>query len=209
MAKMSKILEQYERVNRWYRRLQVLERQKTYPSNLQESKKVVRTILLLLMLFKLKKYPSNLKPSKKSRDNYIDIAYAFFMNCYHLADWIDKSKPKNKSYLDPYVYVNESSFLKFSYDLCIKSKHLKIYPMKKKVDEDIGLGRLFRQGVGSAGRKMTFDYVVTYKDKNGNKKNDKVIDLAKSCISEWNNYLNKEGLIEQALLKHFKQTSIC
>lgn len=58
-------------------------------------------------------------------DNYLDEIYAFFLNCYHLKDWLrsDSTIPAAvQQSVEPHINVNRS--LRLCADLCNSQKHL-------------------------------------------------------------------------------------
>lgn len=163
---MDDIKEQFDRIKRWYSRLKNLE--------------------------DIKKFPTK-EESLHVRNEYLDIAYAFFMNCYHMSDWIAKNRTGIKTMEDPFLYAKNSNYIKFSYDICIASKHLKIN--RAIVDKDISLERVFHQGAGSAKKSIrNMEYVAKYKDCLGNIHSMKLIDIATNCISEWERFFKDEGI---------------
>lgn len=60
-----------------------------------------------------------------STDNYLDEIYAFFMNCYHLKDWIkhDASVPPPVQQAVE-LHINSSVPLMLCADICNSLKHL-------------------------------------------------------------------------------------
>jgi hypothetical protein len=60
-------------------------------------------------------------------ENYIDDIYAFFLNAYHLKDWIknDNGIPKNVQDLVE-NYINWNEHLSLCADICNSLKHLKL-----------------------------------------------------------------------------------
>ncbi len=60
-------------------------------------------------------------------DNYVDEIYAFFLNCYHLKDWIkhDPAAPGTaQQAIEGYVSANRS--LRLCADICNSLKHLRL-----------------------------------------------------------------------------------
>src|SRR5262245_46618434 len=61
-----------------------------------------------------------------STENYVDEIYAFFLNAYHLKDWIKNDhalgQPVRKSVEK---YVNQTNALALCADICNSLKHLK------------------------------------------------------------------------------------
>lgn len=57
-------------------------------------------------------------------DYYLDDLYSFFVNCYHLKDWIEKDEAIicTKSEIESFLAKND--YLKLCANLCNSSKHL-------------------------------------------------------------------------------------
>jgi hypothetical protein len=71
------------------------------------------------------------RPHDVDSDNYLDEIYAFFLNCYHLKDWIkcDSAVPvKDQQAVEDHITANRS--LRLCADICNASKHLKLETKK-------------------------------------------------------------------------------
>lgn len=99
MTQSGGYVEQYLRVERWFTRLQ----------DAAVSKPYVRPLTLTQQIEFLQ-----------------DELYAFFVNCYHLKDWIEKDEtiPFGQSEVESFIARN--SYLKLCADLCNSSKHLQL-----------------------------------------------------------------------------------
>ena len=98
MTKLRKHQEQFERMKRWYERIKKIDQ--GMPHNLSFI---------------------NLPP-----DYFYDEVYAFFVNCYHLKDWInydDTVEPLTKEKVKPFIKKEEC--MSVCRDICIGIKHLK------------------------------------------------------------------------------------
>jgi len=67
----------------------------------------------------------------------LDILFAFFLNCYHLYDWLKHSKVLAVEVLNKFFRQNE--MMKICHDICVGSKHLKIN--QPLVDSDYRIAR--------------------------------------------------------------------
>lgn len=65
------------------------------------------------------------RPHDMPSDNYLDEIHSFFLNCYHLKDWI-KNDPTVATRIRAAVeeYVNSNRALRICSDLCNSLKHL-------------------------------------------------------------------------------------
>jgi len=128
------------------------------------------------------------KVHNMSTDNYQDDLYAFFINCYHLKDWI-----KNDSSLTQQIrnkvekFVSESEELNICGDICNGSKHLVLDRPKKSADTKIG-SRHFSLVLGH-GPIIHIEYII---ESNGKKYDTH--SLATKCIDTWNHFFKKHHL---------------
>ena len=114
-------------------------------------------------------------------DYYQDEVYAFFINCYHLKDWIKNDAETHVASEEVEKFVNNSEFLKVCGDLCNGSKHLTIRNPKNSRDTHID-GRHFALHLGS-GPIIHIEYDVV----SGNKVYD-AFSLASKCVQEWEEF---------------------
>ena len=80
-------------------------------------------------------------PHTKNSESYKDEVYAFFINCFHLKDWI-KNDPSNNVYADKVEkFVNSKKNLEICRKICHGAKHLIIeHPKLDKADHSLKLG---------------------------------------------------------------------
>src|SRR5580700_4784964 len=62
-------------------------------------------------------------------ENYVDEIYAFFLNCYHLKDWI-RNDPNAPQAVQQMVekHINANRPLRLCADICNSLKHLRLDP---------------------------------------------------------------------------------
>ncbi len=154
MTELKKYEEQFERVKRWYQRVQAITFGLTH---------------------------------NKNTDFLQDEVYAFFINCYHLKDWI-----KNDETLDDKIkgkvenFIHKDDDLKLCKDICHGLKHLKlINPVTGKKPEF--KGRKFELELGGEESIIVVKYnIIT---STGNK--DAFL-LATNCMKKWEEFIKKE-----------------
>ncbi len=98
MTKLRKHQEQFERMKRWYERIKKINQGELH----------------------------NLSFINLSPGYFYDEFYAFFVNCYHLKDWIqndDTVKPLEKEKVEP--FIKQDKCMSACRDICIGIKHLK------------------------------------------------------------------------------------
>jgi hypothetical protein len=90
-------LEQYRRMMRSYERFASIDRGRVYD-------------------------PS----SDNYEENYEDEVFAFFLNCYHLKDWIKNDEGAGVVLSDVESFINSNNPLRLCADICNSHKHLKL-----------------------------------------------------------------------------------
>lgn len=182
--KKNKYLEQWERVKRWYKRIQKIKEQ---------------------------------CPKGYSDDDCLDEIYAFFINCFHLKDWIKNSKPEYKEAIENLFDKNKGKeVFKVCADLVNNSKHLKIKKNRNRIDPNTQVTKQHttvqtrksltysvlgeknnKQKSGNNQKNNTYlpslrkySWEVTFKDKSYD-----IYDLANKCFEEWQRFLKDEELV--------------
>ena len=126
--------------------------------------------------------------------NYEDEVHAFFMNCYHLKDWIkndDSSnlKPAAKKEAEGFVKQNES--LAICADLCNGLKHLKLNQPQKSGVSPVLEAKEFHLVLAGRG-----DYpIVSVKYHIETVKGDKdAFALATDCVAKWKGFITNSRI---------------
>ncbi len=96
MTKLRKHQEQFERMERWYERIKKINQGE----------------------------PHNLSFLNLSPGYYYDEFYAFFLNCYHLKDWIEKDDTVKLPEKEVEHFINQNKCMSVCADICIGIKHL-------------------------------------------------------------------------------------
>lgn len=156
----KKYIEQYERVKRWYTRL------KNVTDGVDHSRE--------------HNFPS---------EYYQDDVLAFFINCYHLKDWIINDNSAKISSKDVEDFVSQSEFLRVCGDVCNGSKHLTLTTPRADKNTKLG-GRNFFLSLGGVIPILRARYKVL----SGNKEYD-AFSLATKCMEDWERFMKKNKLI--------------
>ncbi|MCL4418063.1 MAG: hypothetical protein M1365_15490 [Actinobacteria bacterium] len=119
-------------------------------------------------------------------DYYQDDVLAFFINCYHIKDWIKNSKSASSKEVED--FVSQSEFLRVCGDVCNGSKHLTLTTPKSNKNTRVG-GRNFFLSLGEAIPVFSAKYKII----SGNKEYD-AFSLATKCMEEWGKFLKKYKL---------------
>ncbi len=125
----------------------------------------------------------------KNSDYYQDEVYAFFINCYHLKDWLIKDLPTGIKKRDIESFVGKSKNLMISGALCTGSKHLIISDPRFDPSTKIGK-RSVKVGLGTGPTTISVKYQINI----DNKIHD-AFTIATKCLKEWERFLKRNRLI--------------
>jgi hypothetical protein len=78
------------------------------------------------------------RPHDQPSENYQDDVYAFFLNCYHLKDWIRNDQSTGAAAGKVEKFVENSVELNLCRDICNSIKHLKLKCSKSGKDPRFG-----------------------------------------------------------------------
>lgn len=122
-------------------------------------------------------------------DNYLDEIYAFFMNCYHLKDWI-----KNDGTVAPIIqrtvepYINSSRPLKLCADICNSLKHLSLTSSRSAENPAFGK-KHFVLALGTGPTTINLKYEIDTTSGTID-----AFQLATECVGAWDSFLTAHGL---------------
>jgi hypothetical protein len=129
------------------------------------------------------------RPHNVSSDNYLDEIYAFFLNCYHLKDWI-----RNDGMVDTVVqqsvepHMNSSRPLKLCADICNSLKHLRLDSSRSGESPAFGK-KQFGLALGPASTTIKLKYEV-----NTTTGPVDAFQLATECVDAWDAFLTANKL---------------
>jgi len=126
---------------------------------------------------------------------YDDEIYSFFINCYHLRDWMLKDKTLTITKKDAKLkeFIDNSNQMKICHDICIGLKHLEI--TSPKIDKKTQFGsRHYNLTLGGNKPVLSVKYCIRCKGQTFD-----AFSLATECIKEWNNFIinNIDGAIQK------------
>jgi len=124
---------------------------------------------------------------KRGFENKKDDILAFFMNCFHLKDWIryDTDIP----YQEVENFVNENDCLKYCADIANGSKHLSLSRRRKTSESDI-----LRTAVIIDKEKQQAIPLLIIWDSQGNIKD--TFEIATEAVEKWREFFRKYELFE-------------
>jgi hypothetical protein len=128
------------------------------------------------------------KEHDRSSDNYRDDVHAFFVNCYHLKDWLygDTASGLSKDAVERAVQA--SLDLRLCGDLANGVKHMKL-SRTPRVSKDTALGRTaFALDVASG--QIRADYEVSADGQTYD-----AFEIATRALVDWDAFLTVHGLL--------------
>lgn len=119
------------------------------------------------------------------RASALDVIYAFFMNCYHLRDWLIKSG-RDKGAVDAYIDCKDS--LVWSRDICNGMKHYRLDPTMKTTRYESWTtateSAVYMDGKPlSRAQPLPGKHWVFLDPVSGEKRD--MFDLARACVDDW------------------------
>lgn len=124
----------------------------------------------------------------ESTDTCRDDLFAFFMNCYHLKDWIknDPTVPNLKAHVER--FINETPALSICADLCNGLKHLTLSSPRSDSDPKVRPETYRRLELGTDIKRIGTGFLVSTSTEPYD-----AFELAQSCVMYWELFLAKHG----------------
>ena len=126
----------------------------------------------------------------KNTDYYEDEVHTFFINCYHLKDWIKKSD--KKKYFDVETLFNKKSgklCMQICADFCNGSKHMEA-ERRPRIDKNTKItNKDIKICLGKIPPTIVLNYRIGVAGKFYN-----AFDIATDCVNEWKKYLRSKEL---------------
>jgi len=114
-----------------------------------------------------------------------DEIYAFFLNCYHLKDWI-KNDPATEHLKDIVEdFIDKSNSLSICADLCNGLKHLKRDPKRVRKNAKFG-PKTHKLSLGNGPRIITISYTIV-----SDAGSFDAFEIASQCLVEWENFFQQ------------------
>jgi hypothetical protein len=119
---------------------------------------------------------------------YEDYIFSFFLNCYHLKDWIINDHALNIPALLVEDFINKSQYLKISVDLCNGLKHLTLKNPRTRNGAKFGK-RAIKLTVGEGPSIISLNFKI--------ESDSQIFDafeVAEKCIGEWKTFFKSNNL---------------
>ena len=133
---------------------------------------------------RLKKIEHEIKKTGLTQDSE-DYIYAFFQNCWHLREWLSKSKVVEKNKIEQLVASHEE--LRLCRDICNGTKHMSI--TRPSVDSGFYTFREYDwldQQVHSQGPRSNQKFMVRAAGRKHN-----MFALAHRCMKIWDDFVDR------------------
>ena len=123
-------------------------------------------------------------PIGMSKDEALDDVFAFFMNCYHLRDWIIGPGFKSQRAVDEFIRGDDD--LALCRDVCTGLKHFRAEPARAYFDSSWSTATVSISSTIPARREpIPGEYWVITTDRG----NVDMFDLADRCVGAWDAFL--------------------
>jgi len=120
-------------------------------------------------------------------ENYRDEVYSFFLNCYHLKDWLINDSGFPGSRTDVENYINANQELQLCADICNAHKHLQLDSPRSTQNPRVGSQKIdLNLGVGEAVIKIKFTIDTASGPRDA-------FELATRCLELWKKFIIIRG----------------
>jgi hypothetical protein len=118
-------------------------------------------------------------------DYYQDEVYAFFLNCYHLKDWIKNDPSVGPVAAEVEDFINNTRELRLCADICNSHKHLRLNRSQRSGENPQFGKRHFSLHVGNA---IETSLSVKYSIETSSESIDAFV-LATKCLQAWQSFI--------------------
>ncbi|MBT9175699.1 MAG: hypothetical protein DDT22_01383 [candidate division WS2 bacterium] len=156
MTELRKHQEQFERMKRWYECIKKIDQGR----------------------------PHNLSFVNLPSNYFYDEVYTFFLNCYHLKDWIQNDDTVKLPKENVENFINQNECMRVCADICNGIKHLRRESNRSGKDPKFG-GREFSLSLGGGPEPM-IKVKFSIKTKTGT---IDAFELASECVQKWEEFI--------------------
>jgi hypothetical protein len=118
-----------------------------------------------------------------SKDEALDDVYAFFLNCYHLRDWVIGSGFKSEADVNAYIRGNDD--LALCRDICTGLKHFRAEPKRALFDSSWSTATVTVAIFPERREPIPGEHWVITTDRG----DVDMFDLADRCVAAWDSFL--------------------
>jgi hypothetical protein len=124
----------------------------------------------------------------KPSDFYQDEVYAYFMNCYHLKDWIKYDPSTLSLAAKEENFIRNDPHMTLCADICNSSKHLKLSNPRSYENPQFGK-REYKLEFGTQPTTIAIEYTIDTASGPID-----AFDLATNCLHAWEAFLRQHGI---------------
>ncbi len=121
----------------------------------------------------------------KESDFYQDDVYGFFMNCYHLKDWIRNDPTASALSTKVESFITNVPEMALCADICNGLKHLVLKSPRSSENPQFGK-RHFKVGVGTQRTTIAVEYTIDTASGPID-----AFELATKCLKAWEDFLQQ------------------
>jgi len=136
---------------------------------------------------RVKRYLKRIQSEEQSTTDYMDDLYSYFVNCYHLKDWIKNDPSTGLSHREVENFVNSKLSLQICADLANRTKHLVLAEHIRKDAEITNRSVTIDLGKG----KTIHENIITLQD--GSK--HVAENIAQQALDDWTQFISTKKLI--------------
>lgn len=126
---------------------------------------------------------------ERSSEEYTDVVYAFFQNCYHLKDWIKNDDTiKLPKGFDIEDFINKNRCMRLLADICNGTKHLKLNMPERSKESPEFYSKNYSLALGG---QPVIKVKWNIKTKTGN---IDAFQLATECVHKWEEFIKKNKI---------------
>ncbi len=123
------------------------------------------------------------KEHNKASNCYEDDIYSFFLNCYHLKDWIKHDPTTGNARKEVENFLSNNEYLSLCADICNGLKHLTLTTDRSGQKPQFGK-RNFHIQVGGSQQIISVKYTIETKSGHVD-----AFTLATKCIKAWKSFI--------------------
>jgi hypothetical protein len=132
------------------------------------------------------------RPHDRASDYYQDDVYAFFMNCYHLKEWIKNDPAHSPLGASVETFISNNPDMALCADICNGIKHLTRNRNPRTAENPKFGNRKFKVGVGTETTTIAVEYTINTTSGPVN-----AFDLATRCLRAWDDYITNDSSLQR------------
>lgn len=117
---------------------------------------------------------------------YEDDVYSFFINCYHLKDWIENDPAVAIKKQEVENYINTNPALQICADMCNGAKHLSRVPSQIRSGKPRSIDyKAYSLSLGAGPAQLRIKFFVDDQD---------AFKIATECMQKWEDFIKNHSI---------------